>query len=79
MGNKVAGVFSCGQRDLCHLSKAHGVESQNRDFIYGGTHFFFPVLHFAPGDLLGDFFPQGVPHTVPAPRPRTRAARGVHA
>ena len=22
MGNKVAGVFSCGQRDLCHLSEA---------------------------------------------------------
>ena len=21
-GNKVAGVFSCGQRDLCHLSEA---------------------------------------------------------
>ena len=22
VGNKVAGVFSCGQRDLCHLSEA---------------------------------------------------------
>ena len=22
MGNKVAGMFSCGQRDLCHLSEA---------------------------------------------------------
>ena len=29
VGNKVAGVFSCGQRDLCHLSEAQ-LQAGNR-------------------------------------------------